>query len=149
MGLLPEFLTRLFSRAPDPAALPGIAVDDLARRIDAGEKFAVVDVRTMEEFSGEAGHIRHAINIDVATLKARTDELRHLRRRTLAVVCLTEKRSAQGVQILLKAGFKRVVLVRGGMRAWQASGLPVNVVQRGGMAPQPGHLAGSRAPHSN
>lgn len=131
MGLLPGFLSKLFSRPPDPATLPGIAVDELARRLDAGEKFAVVDVRTMDEFNGPSGHIRHAVNIELATLKARTDELMHLRRRTLAVACLSEQRSAQAVQILLKAGFKRVVLVRGGMRAWVASGLPVDVVQRG------------------
>ena len=43
-------------------------------------------------------------------------------RRDLALVCLTDMRSAKAAGLLQQAGFSSVAVVRGGMRQWNEQG---------------------------
>jgi rhodanese-related sulfurtransferase len=45
--------------------------------------------------------------------------------RPVAVVCRTDRRSAQAIRQLREAGYDQLLLVPGGMEAWNRGGLPV------------------------
>ncbi|MBD3670994.1 MAG: VTT domain-containing protein [Gammaproteobacteria bacterium] len=85
----------------------------------------VLDVRTAEEFSGELGHIKGAVNIPVQELKSRLHELNDYVERPIAIVCRTDVRSAKAAIMLAKEGFAKTHVIRDGMTAWNQHGYPV------------------------
>jgi uncharacterized membrane protein YdjX (TVP38/TMEM64 family) len=66
------FLPRLIRRLKGPRF---IAAETVRRRVEAGEKIALIDVRGADEFRGPLGHIAGASNIPVAELSERFTEL--------------------------------------------------------------------------
>jgi len=100
--------------------------DELKRRLDQDDAMVVIDVRGPDEFTGPLGHIATARNIPVAELHDRVAELAGLERKPIVLVCLTDKRSAAAAHTLHAAGFSEVLVLRQGMRQWNAAGLPVN-----------------------
>lgn len=85
-----------------------------------------VDVREYPEFA--AGAIRGARHVPLAGLAraAATWD----RRQPLLLVCKSGKRAARGAQELEKMGFSCLAVLDGGIDAWRAAGLPVDVAQR-------------------
>lgn len=81
----------------------------------------ILDVRERTEW--EAGHIEGAILIPLGQLSDRVSELPT--DQTIVVVCHTGNRSAQGRDILRKAGFIQTTSMAGGMNDWIARGNPV------------------------
>jgi len=73
--------------------------------------------------SGEAGHIPGAVNIPVAELDERLEEVP--RNRPLIVHCQTGARAAMAASILKARGFNDVRQFSGGFAEWQRAGLPV------------------------
>ena len=111
-------------RAPVAPAGPTLSVDDLHRRYRA-DGVRVIDVRTPEEFRGPLGHIDGAENVPLAEFAQRLPALAPYRDQPVALVCRTDRRSAQAQSLLLQAGFRQPLLVLGGMEAWNRQGLPV------------------------
>jgi uncharacterized membrane protein YdjX (TVP38/TMEM64 family)/rhodanese-related sulfurtransferase len=105
---------------------PMINVDELKHNLDAGKEILVLDVRGAKEFSGELSHIHGARNLPVEELPQRISELESARDTPIAIVCHTDKRSAKAAQQLVRAGFSRVVVLRGGMTQWHKQGFPVD-----------------------
>lgn len=98
--------------------ISSISVEDLARRIDAGEDLCIIDVRQPEEEA--EGTIPGARLIPLATLP---DQLSTLPRdREILVHCKAGGRSARAVKLMTEAGFSRAVNVSGGIDAWKALG---------------------------
>jgi rhodanese-related sulfurtransferase len=114
------FLPRLIKRL---RAQPMLAVDELKRRLDAGEKLLLLDVRSAVDFAGEKGHIAGALNIPLEELAARQGELKP--DQPVLLVCTTDRRSSKAAEQLAAAGFAQVQVVRGGMTAWRERGWPV------------------------
>lgn len=114
------FLPRLIKRL---RAQPMLAVDELKRRLDAGEKLLLLDVRSAADFAGEKGHIAGALNIPLEELAARQGELEPAQ--PVLLVCTTDRRSSGAAAQLAAAGFARVRVVQGGMNAWRERGWPV------------------------
>lgn len=85
---------------------------------DAGA--LVLDVREQSEWV--AGHVAGATLIPLGELESRMSELP--KDKDIVVICRTGVRSAQGRDTLLKAGFKRVTSMTGGITAWTSGGLP-------------------------
>lgn len=107
------------ARGQQPAALPAeVSVAEAARLRDAGA--FVLDVREPAEWAEV--HIPGATLIPLGQLPGRLAEVP--RDRQVVVYCRTGNRSAQGRSILVGAGFPSVTSVMGGIRAWQAAGLP-------------------------
>lgn len=124
---LATFLPRLIRRlraAPTPV-LPTLNVSELRERLAEGDDVLVLDVRTAEEYRGPLGHIAVARNIPLAELAAREPELRSHLNHPIAVVCRTDRRSAQAIAQLRAAGYTQLLLVPGGMEAWNRDNLPV------------------------
>jgi uncharacterized membrane protein YdjX (TVP38/TMEM64 family)/rhodanese-related sulfurtransferase len=116
------FLPRLIKRL---RAQPMLAVDELKRRLDAGETFVLLDVRSAADFAGEKGHIAGALNIPLEELAARQGELESRREQPILLVCTTDRRSSRAAAQLAAAGFDRVQVVQGGVTAWRERGWPV------------------------
>ena len=115
---LPHFVRKLREK-------PMLAVDELKRRLDAGEKLLLLDVRSAADFAGEKGHIAGALNIPLEELAARQGELESRREQPVLLVCTTDRRSSKAAAQLAVAGFAKVQVVQGGMSAWRERGWPV------------------------
>lgn len=124
--LLQRLVGRLRMVGPAPGGEPTwLEVADLKRRLDGGEDVVVVDVRGADEFSGSLGHIPGARNIVIEDLPGRLGELGDAKAKPIALVCLTDKRSATAARLLTDAGFADVAVLRGGMRRWTEMALEV------------------------
>jgi len=98
---------------PVEAGISEIQVEELKRRLDAGEDLFVLDVREPHEYQ-----IRH-INghlIPLGDLPKRVHELDSSRE--IVAHCRSGVRSAKAVAFLQQAGFKKVHNLAGGILAW-------------------------------
>jgi adenylyltransferase/sulfurtransferase len=97
----------------EPAKMPSINVQDLKRKIDAGEKLLLIDVR--EPFEYEIARIEGAKLIPLREIAERANELAN---EEIVVHCHSGMRSAQAVELLRKAGLTNVSNLEGGIDAW-------------------------------
>ena len=127
LGLLAAiaFVPRLLQRFKNEGTVRWIEVGELAPRLDGREAVAVIDVRGPDEFSGPLGHIADARNVPLPELARRVAELGSLIETPVVLVCQTDKRSANAAAVLDAAGFRDVLVLRGGMMRWNGAGLPV------------------------
>jgi glyoxylase-like metal-dependent hydrolase (beta-lactamase superfamily II)/rhodanese-related sulfurtransferase len=107
------------------AAGPEWSVDELKRRLDAGQKPLLLDVRQPEEFTGELGHVPGARLIPLGELPARLGEIALQKHETVVTICRSGARSARSAALLRQAGFTDVVNMAGGTLAWRRQGFPV------------------------
>jgi rhodanese-related sulfurtransferase len=103
-----------------PAATPAEVDVQEARRLQA-QGALVVDVREMDEWS--AGHVPGATHIPLGQMAFRQAELP--RDAEILLFCRSGNRSGLAAQQLRRVGFSRAINVRGGLIAWQRSGLPL------------------------
>ncbi len=101
--------------APYP---PDMSPGEAAAQRDGGA--LILDVRTQAEWT--EGHIPGSMLIPLDELPNRLNELP--RDKAIIVVCRTGVRSAQGRDMLRKAGFTRVASLTGGVTEWKAQGSP-------------------------
>jgi rhodanese-related sulfurtransferase len=118
-------LVRRLRSIPAPQEFSWISTPELASRLADRAPPVVIDVRGADEFVGPLGHIAGAINIAIEDLAGRLPELERFRGRPLALVCKTDKRSANAAKLLRAAGLADVAVLRGGMEHWGHVGLPV------------------------
>lgn len=94
-----------------------ITVDELKKRIDAGDKINLVDVREPAE--------REEFNIGGTFLplgnirNMQVDEIENLKGDEVIVYCRSGNRSGQATAFLKMLGFKNVKNLTGGMNAWR------------------------------
>jgi hydroxyacylglutathione hydrolase len=91
--------------------------DRLAQR----DGLAIVDVRQRHEW--QAGHIKGAVHAEAGTLAGQPLELKP--DQPIAVHCGHHDRSATGLALLERRGFKNLHLIEGGFGALEQAGLPV------------------------
>jgi len=98
---------------PVEAAIPEMQVEELKRRIDAGDDLFVLDVREPHEYQicNLNGYL-----IPLNELPKRINELDSSRE--IVAHCKMGGRSAKAVQFLRQAGFQKVHNLKGGITAW-------------------------------
>jgi adenylyltransferase/sulfurtransferase len=98
-----------------PVSLPEITPNELKRRLDAGEKITVLDVREPHEqtIATIAGT---STSIPMGEIPARMGELDE--NDEIVVYCRSGNRSARVVEFLQDSGFEHVFNLKGGIRAW-------------------------------
>jgi sulfur-carrier protein adenylyltransferase/sulfurtransferase len=98
---------------PVDAGVPEIQVEELKRRLDAGDNLFVLDVREPHEYQicNIGGHL-----IPLGDLPKRVHELDSSRE--IVAHCRSGVRSAKAVTFLQQAGFKKVHNLAGGILAW-------------------------------
>lgn len=95
-----------------------ISAEDLHDMVTHKDNFVLLDVRAPLEY--EESHIEGAINIPVADLRTRCDELDQ--DKTTVLLCSSGNRSSLGASILKQHGFRDVINVAGGMTGYSAAG---------------------------
>ncbi|MEJ2480328.1 MAG: rhodanese-like domain-containing protein [Acidihalobacter sp.] len=83
----------------------------------------VLDVR--EDNEVRDGTIGKAKHIPLSALNQRLRELEKHRDKTIIAYCRSGARSSRACSTLRKAGFEKVVNLRGGILAWREANLPV------------------------
>ncbi len=107
-----------FGCSEAPAEVRDISAEQLLAS-PAGE-LRLIDVRSVGEY--EAGHVPGALNIPHDELRARLHELGPVRDEPVVVYCESGKRAGVAGEILLAAGFRRVLHLSGDMRGWREAG---------------------------
>lgn len=93
-----------------------ISVDEAYQMLQENpDEIILLDVRTETEYSSE--HIKGALNIPLAVLESRLDELD--KSKTIIVYCQAGGRSTRAGDILVQHGFERVYEMVGGINAWK------------------------------
>jgi molybdopterin/thiamine biosynthesis adenylyltransferase/rhodanese-related sulfurtransferase len=101
------------SAAPAQAAVPEITPRDLKSRLDRGDDLFILDVREPHEYQicNLGGQL-----IPLGELSRRVNELDSSRE--IVAHCRSGKRSAEAVEFLRSAGFRKVLNLKGGILAW-------------------------------
>ena len=94
-----------------------ITVDEVKRRMDAGEKLHLVDVREPSENAEfNIGGILLPLGM-IQTMQ--TDEIDDLKDEEIILYCRSGNRSGQAAMFLETMGFTNTKNLSGGMLAWQ------------------------------
>src|SRR5580704_14099223 len=101
------------SASPAQATVPEITPRELKVRLDRGDDLFILDVREPHEFQicNLGGHL-----IPLGELSRRVNELDSSRE--IVAHCRSGKRSAEAVEFLRSAGFRKVLNLKGGILAW-------------------------------
>jgi adenylyltransferase/sulfurtransferase len=95
-------------------AVPEISVQELKRRLDAGEPLQLIDVR--EPWECEIVALPQARQIPLQQLPNRLQELS--KEGEVVAMCKSGGRSRRAAEFLQSAGFPQVTNVTGGIQAW-------------------------------
>ena len=109
-----EFCGIRGEEAPAPQTnVPEISPRDLKTRLDRGDDLFILDIREPHEYQicNLGGHL-----IPLGDLSRRVNELDSSRE--IVAHCRSGKRSAEAVEFLRKAGFRKVLNLKGGILAW-------------------------------
>src|SRR5450755_2954132 len=101
------------SASPAQATVPEISPRELKARLERGDDLFILDVREPHEYQicNLGGHL-----IPLGELSKRASELDSSRE--IVAHCRSGKRSAEAVEFLQRAGFRKVLNLKGGILAW-------------------------------
>ena len=95
-------------------AVKEVSVQELKRRMDAREKFQLLDVR--EPWEVAIAHLPGSTHIPLGQLSARLSELPA--DSDIIVMCHSGGRSRRATEMLIARGFDRAANLTGGIDAW-------------------------------
>lgn len=98
-------------------------VAEVKKRLDAGEKLLIVDVR--EESEWGRGHIPGAVHLGKGVIERDIEAAVPDTSREIILYCGGGFRSAIAADNLKKMGYANPVSMDGGWRGWTQAGLPV------------------------
>jgi rhodanese-related sulfurtransferase len=112
------------------ADAPRITVEELKRRMEAGEDFTVIDVRNPHAWAESGTQIPEAIRVPLDELDENLPRIP--KDRPVVAYCTwpNEGSSASLAQKLLERGYRNVWALQGGLQAWEEAGLPVESKRR-------------------
>lgn len=102
-----------------------VSLDDLKKRIDAGEKVTLLDVREKEEF--RAGYIPGAISIPRGFLEMQVEARLPDKDAKIVAYCAGGTRSALAAATLANLGYTNVETATPGFTRWKDVGYPVEL----------------------
>ncbi len=98
-------------------------IADIKPRLDAGEKFFLVDVREESEFA--AGHLPGALHLGKGVIERDIEQAIPDAAAEIVLYCGGGYRSALAADNLQKMGYSNVISMDGGIRAWREAGYPM------------------------
>ena len=101
----------------------GISATEAVRLMNR-EKASVIDVSEPGEYA--AGHIVGSRNVPMSRLEV-APELPRNKTLPVVLVCASGKRAAAAAKALQAKGYAKAVVLAGGMTAWKAANMPVEV----------------------
>ena len=84
---------------------------------------AVVDLRSQSDYKN--GHIINSMNIPMADIQTRKDELNKFKDRPLIFYCQAGMDSGRAIRGFRHEGFSELYLLKGGLQAWKNASMPV------------------------
>lgn len=104
-----------FPDAPAPVEVIEIEVTEVRQRVDEGSPLLLLDVRNAHECA-ETGVLPGALHIPLGELEARLEEIDA--GGLWITYCRSGKRSLAAREVMVKAGMRGVLSMRGGILAW-------------------------------
>lgn len=98
-------------------------VEGVVEKLKNGDKFYLVDTR--EDSEWEAGHAKGAIHIGKGVIERDIESVIPDKNAEIILYCGGGFRSALAADNLQKMGYKNVISMDGGIRAWTQAGLPM------------------------
>lgn len=121
VGLLIALIMNIVKSAT--AAYKEITVAEVTSLLNR-ENGVVADIRTQEEF--RKGHITDAVHILPSDIKAGNfGSLESRKSDPIIVVCKSGQTAQESANLLSKAGFEKVSLLKNGLIAWNEANLPL------------------------
>ena len=102
------------------AAVEHISIVDLQKKINDGEKFYLIDVRSVPEYV--AGHIKGAMLIPRGLLEFKIEKLVPDPNAEIVVYCKASSRGSLAAKALMDMGYKNVKDLDGGFKKWAKNG---------------------------
>ena len=99
------------------------SVADVKAKLERGEQFQFIDVREDEEFSKD--HAAGARHIGRGVLERDVEQMIPDKNAEIVLYCGGGFRSALAAESLGKMGYRKVLSMDGGIRAWREAGLDV------------------------
>ncbi|OWY73502.1 sulfurtransferase [cyanobacterium TDX16] len=100
-----------------------VTIDEVKPRIDRGEKFYLIDVR--EESEWAEGHLPNSIHLGKGVIERDIEARVSDANAEVVLYCGGGYRSALAAEALMKMGYRNVISMDGGIRAWREAGYPV------------------------
>src|SRR5262249_3108294 len=100
-------------------------VEEVKKRLDRGDKFALIDVR--EESEWAKGHLPNAIHLGKGVIERDVEEKFPDTAQELVLYCGGGYRSALAADNLQKMGYTNVISIDGGNREWKEKGYTLEV----------------------
>ena len=97
-------------------------IEEVQRRLAAGESLTIVDVR--EESEWQAGHVPGAVHLGKGIIERDVETRYPDTNQELILYCGGGFRSALAADALGRMGYVNVISMDGGMRGWREKGLP-------------------------
>jgi rhodanese-related sulfurtransferase len=98
-------------------------VPEVKKRLDAGDKFVLVDTREDNEWA--RGHLPGAIHLCKGIIERDIEAAVPDKSAEIILYCGGGFRSALAADNLQKMGYTKVISMDGGWRVWNESGFPV------------------------
>jgi len=99
-------------------------IDELYERLESDPPALLIDVRSVEEFNNEKGHLPNALSIPMLELEFRIDELAEYKDKEVVTMCPGGGLSLVAVDLLMEAGFTDVKSLKEGTDGWVQNGYP-------------------------
>jgi len=124
---LTAFLLLLFSfsNCGKSQSIMTISPQEVKTKLDNKEKIIIIDVRSIEEFDGELGHIPGAILRPIPDITTWSDEFSEQKEQEIVMVCRSGNRSSRATSFLQEQGFSNVRNMSGGMLEWNKLEFPI------------------------
>ncbi len=116
--LIQDLIENTFSKVETLSPLLAVT------RMNTKEVF-VMDVRDPHDYL--KGHIEGAENIPLDKIEEKLESLDAYKNTEVLLVCQTGTRITAASKTLVKAGFEKILSVKGGMQSWEDNKLPLKV----------------------
>jgi sulfur-carrier protein adenylyltransferase/sulfurtransferase len=109
------------------AQIDEVTPEDVARRLDAGERFELLDVREQDET--QHGVVPGAVALSRAHFESRVEDVLPDKSAEVVVYCASGVRSAFAARTLVELGYENVSSMTGGFIRWKDLGYDTKVPQ--------------------
>ena len=104
-----------------------ITVEELFDRLDSDPPTLLIDIRSVEDYTGKYGHIPNSLSIPLLELESKIGDLSSYKDKEIVTMCPGGGLSLVAIDILSEAGFKKVKSLKGGTDMWHKKGYPTTM----------------------
>lgn len=111
------------------AGVPFVEPGTAYQAIQDKQVDVIIDVRSHGDYIGQGGHIEGAINLPYGYMSEKLrkveQDLAPFKHQPILVAAGSDNLAAHSARLLRKVGFSNLAILKGGMKRWINTGLPV------------------------